>query len=355
MHIAIGYRWHPNNPIHRFEQTLQAMGHIVTYVGLSSPERMGYDNIALNDIITNLPQPPDLYLWIDPAGRYFPPGIEDLTIPTACYLIDVHLGQWRQQVARFFDAVFIAEHEFVESYRQVVRHEQVYWLPLCIDPAIHRNLGLPRGYEVGFVGNIARAHKNTPRAHQLQLIAKHFKTNDFYRPYSQAEISQVYNQSRIVFNTSISGGVTLRILEGTACGALVITDTRAEAMGNLFEIGQELVTFTNEHDLLDKITYYLSHEEERAKIAQAGCRRTHEKHTYKDRAQTIIETILSSSFKQLAPLRYAPDRERLAVRRQVYIHLHMLDDLFDLVRAANYSPWQRLLAIWPCLIRRLLI
>jgi spore maturation protein CgeB len=41
----------------------------------------------------------------------------------------------------------------------------------------------------------------------------------------------------------------------------------------LFEIGRELITHGDDADLLDKIGYYLAHEEERVRIAAAGQRR----------------------------------------------------------------------------------
>jgi glycosyltransferase involved in cell wall biosynthesis len=356
MNIAIGYGWYPNNPFNHLERALCELGHTVTFVGRSDAQRPGYDTvIPVGDILASLPHKTDLFLYIDSVGRYFPVGIEDLQIPTVGYLIDVHLGHWRKQAARFFDLVYIAEKEFLGSFQQAVGHDQIYWLPLCISTEVFRSLNLPRIYEVGFVGNIVRAHRRTRRTRQLQLISERFKTNDFFRNYSQHEASQIYNQSRIVFNTSISGGVTLRILEGAACGAMVLTDTRAEAMGDLFEIGRDLVTFADDNDLSEKIAYYLTHEQEREQIAEAGRQRVHSHHTYKHRAQSIIEAVTASSFKQAAPLRQANQEERMAARREVYTHMHMLDALFDAMRVAGYSPWQRLWAVLPCLVRRALM
>ncbi len=356
MRIAIGYRWYANSPVIHFERALQALGHTVSYVGLPDAERLGYDStVPIGEIFAHWPQPPDLYLWIDSPGRYFPPGIENLSIPTACYVADVHLGQWRKQVARFFDVVFVAERDYLDEYRRAMGHEQVYWWPLCISPEIHYNMRLPRIYDVGFVGHIVRAHRNTPRARLLAHIAERFHTNDFFRSYTLAEVNQVYNQSRIVYNTSISGGVTMRIFEGAACGAMVLTDTRSEALGDLFENGRELVTYADERDLFEKIAYYLAHDAERERIAEAGCQRTHSQHTYARRAQSLLDAVTAPTFQRLAPLRRAGARQRMAARREVYIHLHMLDALLDAARAAGYSPWRRWWAALPCLVRRLLI
>ena len=356
MHILLGCRWFRTAVGYHLERALRALGHTVTYVGLPCGERPGYDStVPVSDIIARLPEQPALYLWIDPAGRYFPPGIENLPIPTACYLVDVHLGTWRKQVARFFDAVFVAQKDHFDAFRRVVGHDQVYWLPLAAAPDVHRQLDLPKLYDVGFIGNIARAHRNTPRTRRLNLIAEHFRTNDFYRTYTPEEVGQVYSQSRIVFNTSIAGDVTMRIFEGTACGALMLTDSVANGLNELFEIGKEIVTYQDDDDLLDKIAYYLEHENDRASVAQAGHQRTMAQHTYAHRMKAALDIIGTTSFERVAPVRRANQEERFAMRRQVYIHLHMLDAIFDQAGIAGYNPIRRAWAALPCLIRRLLI
>jgi hypothetical protein len=354
MHIAIGYRWFSTAAGFHFERALQALGHRVTYVGLPCAGRPGYDNtVSIREILDASPEMPDLYLWIDPAGRYFPPGIEDLPIPTACYLIDVHLGRWRPQVALFFDTVFVAQKDYVDTYRQAVGHEQVGWLPLAAAPDVHRQHDLPRTYDVGFVGNLALAHRGTARARRLRLITERFRTNDFYRQYTPEEVGQVYSQSRLVFNTSIAGDVTMRLFEGTACGALVMTDSVANGLDELFHIGREIVVYRDDAELLGRIAYYLDHEEERVQIAAAGQRRTIAEHTYVHRAQAVVQIVAMSGFRRLAPMRRAAPRERLAARHEVYTHLHMLDALFDATRGQN--ALRRAWVAGPCFVRRTLI
>jgi hypothetical protein len=356
MHIALGYRWFETAAGYHLERALLAAGHSITYVGLPAPQCSGYDqSVALPDILTALPQPVDLFLWIDPAGGYFPIGLEDCPVPTACYLIDVHLGHWRQQAARFFDAVFIAQHDYVDRFKATVGHDQVCWLPLAAAPDVHRQLARPRTLDVGFVGNLALAHQKTARARRLQLIAQRFTTNNFYHQYTPAEVGDVYSQSKIVFNTSIAGDVTMRIFEGTACGALVLTDSIANGLDRLFQIGQEIVVYQDDADLLDKIAYYLAHDDERERIARAGQQRTWQQHLYTHRIQQILETCATWAFQRRAPMRQADQTACVKARLDVYTHLHMLDAVFDVTRAAGYHPFHRMWAALPCLARRILM
>jgi hypothetical protein len=356
MHIAIGYRWFAAAAGYHVERALLSLGHRVSYVGLPCDRRAGYDSsVPLGELLASLPEPPDLYLWIDPAGRYFPPGIGDLPIPTACYLIDVHLGSWRYQVARFFDGVFVAQKDYLAGFRHAVGHDQVWWLPLAAASDVHRQHDLPRRYDVGFVGNITRAHRGTARARRLSLIAERFTTNDFNARYTPEEVGRIYSQSRIVFNTSIAGDVTMRVFEGAACGALALTDSIANGLSELFQVGTEIVTYADDAELLDMIIYYLAHDTEREQIAQAGRRRTLGEHTYEHRARQLVDRTSAAAFRRLAPLRAADEETRWQACRPVYTHLHMLDALLDEVRARRLGPLRRAWAAWPCLWRRLLL
>lgn len=223
---------------------------------------------------------------------------------------------------------------------------------------VHYDHRLTRIYDVGFVGNVTRAHRKTARARRLRLIAERFHTNDFYRVYMPEEVGRVYSQSRIVFNCSIAGDVTMRVFEGTACGALVLTDAIANGLDELFEIGREIVVYQDDKDLLEKIVYYLyyyylAHDEERERIARAGQERTLGEHTYVHRMQMLVN--IASSARLLAPMRTASATERWAARREVYIHLHMLDALMDRACDMGLNPFQRAQAILPSLLRRLIL
>lgn len=356
MHVAIGYRWFPTAAGYHFERVFASSDHKVTFVGLGGGARAGYGGAApIDSILEAMPERPNLFLWIDPAGPYFPAGIERLPIPTVCYLIDVHLGEWRQSVANYFDLVFIAQKDSVAAYQSALGHSQVFWLPLAAAPDIHKDHNLLRSYDVGFVGNVLREHRRSGRVRRLELLRSRYRMNDPYRHYPPAEVGTVYSQSKIVFNTSIAGDVTMRLFEGTAAGALVVTDATANGLDELFVPGKEIVTYGDDADLLEKVGYYLAHEEERAAIAAAGQRRTLAEHTYAHRGKTIVERALCLPSGHQAPMRSASESAQAAARRDVYTHLQMLDALLEAERAAGHAPPVRLWHALPCLVRRLLL
>ena len=141
MHIAIGYRWFATALGAHIERALADAGCATTFVGLGGDERSGRDASTPLPAIMAASQLDQTYayLWIDPAGRYFPPGIEDLNALTAGYIVDAHLGHWRESAARFFDVVFLAQKRYIDHYKRLLGHEQVYWLPLGADARAHRD------------------------------------------------------------------------------------------------------------------------------------------------------------------------------------------------------------------------
>ncbi len=356
MNIAMGYRWFSTSAGYHMERAFSSLGFNVKYVGLSSAEKPGYDsNVFLPKIIDSFHEKPYFYLWVDPAGPYFPLGIEDLSILTACYIIDVHLGKWRQEVAKFFDVVFIAQKDYVDKYRKLLGHDQVYWLPLAAAADVHKQQSLPRIYDVGFVGNIAIAHRATSRSHQLKRIANTFRTNDFYRFYPPEEVGQVYSQSRVVFNTSIAGDLTMRIFEGTLCGALVISDSAKNGLNELFHVGKEIVLYNNGDDFLEKIHFYLAHDNEREQIAVAGQKRALQEHTYNHRVKTIVNYLAQPTLKKHAPMRNASSQEKAMSRHTIYTHLQMVDTILDIAKEQKLGPLGRFVKVLPALGRRLII
>lgn len=62
-------------------------------------------------------------------------------------------------------------------------------------------------------------------------------------------------------------------------------------LSEFYEIDKEIVAYSSVSELIQKIRYYLAHEEERERIAEAGHRRTLCDHTYEKRFRDMFEKI----------------------------------------------------------------
>ncbi|MBI5082087.1 MAG: glycosyltransferase [Chloroflexi bacterium] len=104
------------------------------------------------------------------------------------------------------------------------------------------------------------------------------------------EMYRVLSSSHIALNRHIevSGRFAnnMRLYEATGVGTLLITDAK-ENLEDLFETDQEVVAYRSADECVEKIRYYLDHEEEREKIAQAGQTRTLRDHTYANRMEEV--------------------------------------------------------------------
>ena len=103
----------------------------------------------------------------------------------------------------------------------------------------------------------------------------------------------VFENSRINLNISlrsIHSGIPLRVLDIMACGGFVLSNWQPEIKEN-FEEGVEIVTFESLEECLDKISYYLIHEEERRQIARRGQKKVREKFSYKSRLEGLFSGI----------------------------------------------------------------
>jgi spore maturation protein CgeB len=102
-------------------------------------------------------------------------------------------------------------------------------------------------------------------------------------------------------------GVNVRCFEAAGVGAFQMVDWRP-GLGHLFEDGKELITFHSMADLKQKIDYWLPRVAERRAIADAGQRRAHVEHTYRQRLELLLATLAGQALGYPIPdIRYQHD------------------------------------------------
>ncbi len=332
MKIFLSYSFFPHTTAVYFENALKKE-HAVTYIGPPYGGRTGYlPNEDVSELVKHFGNI-DLFFFLEPGINFFPRGMERLSCPTVCYLIDVHCSLWvREQYAPFFDYIFVAQKDYVEHFKDL-GYNHVYWLPLACDPEIHGERMSPRIYEIGFVGQLL--NEKHPRGRRLKKLSETYKMNDYKRWYQKEEITKVYSQSRIVVNSPANREINMRVFEAMASGALLVTESIGNGQRELFKDGVHLVEYCTEEELFDKVDYYLKNDDEREQIAKAGQELVLNQHTYKHRCDFVLETIFGNSKPSLdARARTMKPRNVHIAYARVYSMLRLVDPVLEEIKQA---------------------
>ena len=263
--------------------------HYYAHVLYKILQKMGY-TVEMIDHREDRKKLPELFqninadLVIVLRGDGIPPGlIDSLSCPTVLWYSenisgyeDSALGRLRelQYNSTVFDYVILTTEGDPDSL-QVLRNLGcnrvgcVY--PNRFDPTMYRKLNLPKFYDVFFVGTL------TPRRKKiLGTLAKRFKV-EFRNIWDLEEQVRFYNQSKIVLHINAFHFLTMEHLNLRACDVMgcgtfmlhedVVFHKQAEDRKHMV-----YWSFNDIDDLADIIEYYLSHEEERERIAESGYR-----------------------------------------------------------------------------------
>lgn len=107
------------------------------------------------------------------------------------------------------------------------------------------------------------------------------------------EMPWVFRESKINLNITAKGirsGIPLRMMDIMGCGGFVLTNYQAE-LPQYFEIGKELAVYESIPHMLEQITYYLQHEEERLEIACRGYEKVKQCFTYDVALRDMLQMV----------------------------------------------------------------
>ncbi len=261
----------------------------------------------------------DLHFWVDWGEDGLP--WQEWDIPKdggkMIYVAsDTHLGKdYRFHKARNFDYAFFnqinAVPEYMANYAieakelkpnlyQDKKSGQVFgWLPHAAEPQAYPKIEIIKKYDVGFVGHVQETpnYNGFTRVEALDRLFREFP-NFYYGSRHPAfptvnlfeDAAKNFSLSKIVFNISIKDDINMRVFETLSTGSFLLTNW-IPTLGELFEDGKHLVTYKTPDEMVEKAHYYLEHEEEREKIAQAGYEEFISKHTYKHRVEQILSIV----------------------------------------------------------------
>lgn len=252
--------------------------------------------------------------------------VRELGIPTAVWMTDdPYYSDVTGLFAVQYDHVFTLELCCVPYYQSLGCHS-VHYLPFANDFRVYRPretdpekqvdvLFIGSGYwnRIKFFDAIAPylATKKVliagwwwDRLSNYHLLADKIRLGEWMTPEQTAEY---YAAAKIVINLHRAPddesynrntqrlpahSINPRTFEISGAGTLQLTDLRPD-LHNHYAPDQEIATYGSPEELIGKIEYYLSHEEERKALIRAGLKRTVKSHTYEQRLDALLHVMFS--------------------------------------------------------------
>jgi hypothetical protein len=215
--------------------------------------------------------------------------------PMAYWASDTHLGyDYRLSQAKNAEFAFCAQKQGInDMLRDGVKNP--IWLPHAVEPlAYPKQDKFTKNYDVCFIGHVNSAN----REKALDRLFSEFPNFDYGQALFEKAAERIGN-SKIGFNIAMKDDINMRCFETMATGTMLLTD-RIPHIEELFEDKKHLVLYDNLDDMVEKAKYYLDHDDEREKIAQAGYEEVMAKHTIQARADVILNEFMKSRVPVLA-------------------------------------------------------
>ncbi|MBF2083860.1 glycosyltransferase [Thermoleptolyngbya sp. C42_A2020_037] len=208
--------------------------------------------------------------------------------------------------------------------------KNVFWLPgtMAIDPYVPPPSDT-KLYDAVFRGSRSEFH--VQRSRLISVLEQSGVAIDVASKPYRASLDD-YPKAKIVLNCSLNGDLNRRVFEVLMAGGFLLSDRLSPQAGlsQLFQEGTHLECYGDEQELLDKISYYLSHPEEAAQIASAGQQRLLECFSQADIKQKFYRYVLNHEPSPPFTLHHDP-RAAVAPCRDLDF-LHSRIKLYEIVQ-----------------------
>ncbi|MEG2516749.1 MAG: glycosyltransferase [Acidaminococcaceae bacterium] len=251
-------------------------------------------------------------------------------IPVYGYLMDaVRWYGYALELMHLYTTVY--SYEPSDSNIDLINGKHIQYLACGFNPCVFNAANIPtnKKFDLSFVGRLEAhrlelleavakyAHENNLKliiytSIQLKTIGNlwlfpkilvrrlkfAYKYKYLYRclvnePVSETKLATIYKQSKICLNIHVGThaglhtGSNVRTFEALACHSFQLIDAGHLEQSTL-NSPQHLVEFTNSEDLCRKIGYYLTNEDIRENIAEAGYQEVHRTYTVMNMMKTIL-------------------------------------------------------------------
>lgn len=256
--------------------------------------------------------------------------LKSLGVPVVFWFVEDYrtITYWKS-VARHYDYFFcIQKGEFLDKLAEAGAPFAGY-LPQAADISIHHRVELTDAEKKEYGSDISFMGAGYPNRRKffsglLEAPLKIWGTEwDLFTPVGRRVVNQnqrldpeeyvkIFNAARINLNLHsslthlgvdpIGDFVNPRTYEIAACGGFQLVDKR-DYLVETFEIGKEIITFSDIDDLREKIEYYLAHPEKMEEISGAAKRRVLSEHTFVHRMARMVNIVSTNDYEKIKNVR----------------------------------------------------
>ena len=212
--------------------------------------------------------------------------------------------------------------KYVDEFRNMGVNSELLTSAFDTEILNHLETFIEPDIDFSFLGSFTTAHQNRIKMIKelvdrtpVEIFGTGIKTIPDERPFVQRlfkknliqqrykgekwglDMFRTLRRSRITFNVHIDISGTyagnIRMFEATGVGTLLVTDGKQSPI-RLFE-DDEVIYYNDINEAIDKINYYLEHEDERKNIAKKGQARTLSTYNFDITAAKMYEYLKSYS------------------------------------------------------------
>jgi spore maturation protein CgeB len=205
-----------------------------------------------------------------------------------------------------YDAVFVKDRYMQDLFSRMLRSTTFHYLAEACNPAVHRTIELTArdrelyGCDVMIAGSLYYFRQEVLRSlsgmdlkiygYQPEWLVERLSGTHTRRNVFGDDKARASRAARIALNTlhyAEVNGLNCRAFELAGCGAFQLI-TAKPVLAEHFRPGDEVETFDNVDELVEKARFYLRNPERARQIADAGQRRAHRDHTYARRLEELL-------------------------------------------------------------------
>jgi spore maturation protein CgeB len=300
-----------------FRSALEGMGHeLVRFDFMAEMKAHGAEEMNRRLLAAAEEAGPDLSFFVLFEDEIEPEtirGVSDAGGPTVNWFTDDHwrFDRFSRHFAPAFDWSITTDRDSLPKY-EAIGYENVILSQWACNGYAYDWTGRELEYDVTFIGQ--SYGKRPATVERLRAEGFDVRCWGFGWPegrIEQEEMVRVFGASRINLNLSsafspyrlpmrvlrrIAGKgerksqIKGRTFEVPGSGGFLLTDHVAY-LEDYLTPGEEIGVFESPDDLVTQVRWWLEHEDERAKAAEAGYRRVRAEHTYDRRFAEIFDRI----------------------------------------------------------------